>query len=110
MFRSSQEWAAAWASAGTSYLDGSGQPWKPPVPVVDFNKNMVVGVSAGDGPSSCSGVGIKSPTEQATSITFTYVVVKDGGRQACAAVIVPLVAFVEVSRSDKTVLFNRVDQ
>ena len=108
VIRTLVDWEAAWNTAEPRGFDLNGIPFRPALPPVDFSRNMVLGVVAGSGSSSCSGIAIETPKEEPGQLTVPYTVsagIPSGA--ICAAVALQLVAFVVVSQSTKPIVFVR---
>jgi hypothetical protein len=103
--RNAQAWQAIWAQRQDPRIPPSA------VPVIDFGRDMVVGVSEGLGSSGCEGLQITHVTESDSEVLVDYVRSAPRFDPAnpigCTGAIVPLVDFVTVKQSDKPVRFAR---
>lgn len=103
--RTAPAWDAIWAQRQTFEFPVS------PIPVVDFGRDMVIGVSEGTGPSGCHSLQITRVTESDAELVVDYlrsVPHFDPAQPiACTLSVVPLVDFVATKQSDKPVRFAR---
>ena len=104
VLRTSGEWEAAWNGAEATRFFADGTPDRPPLPAVDFSRQMVVGLVAGTGPNGCSGLALEPPVEAPGELTIRYTIFTGAG-MICTASTVPLVAFAAVAQSGKPVVF-----
>lgn len=102
VIRNDADWAAAWQVH---------QPLtSPPTPrpVVDFSRDMVLGLSRGSGPNGCFGLTILRVVDEGAQLVVQYRVSEPPAQQVCTTVIVALTDFVTVPRSDQPVRFEPV--
>lgn len=110
VFRTASEWYSTWYALPSKFFFDDPQPPHTPPPAVDFASTMVVGVVSGWGTNSCAGLGVLSAREEETRVLVMYSV-SDGrsATVACGGVMVRLLNFVLIPRSDKPVVFQRKD-
>ncbi len=99
VIRSDADWRSAWATlhAGSSPV--------PPVPPVDFSREMVLLAALGDRPSGGFGVAIREVTFDGSTVGAAVVETRPGPRCIVTAVVTQPVAVVTVPRSDVPVVF-----
>ncbi|MFM7705218.1 MAG: hypothetical protein ACKO6D_09970 [Rubrivivax sp.] len=100
--RSDTEWRAAWQAHEPRTTPAAERP------VVDFSRQMVLGLTQGTGPNGCHGLSIRRVVEQADQVQVQYAVTLPTGSAACTEALVPLTDFVVVERLDKPVAFAQV--
>ena len=77
-------------------------------PLIDFTKDMVLGLTLGTGSSGCYGMSIRRVIEEERELRVEYLSATPSGLGLCTMSIVPLTDFVVVPRSDKSVYFVQV--
>jgi hypothetical protein len=95
--------ADAWQKLWIAYTRYSNPPL--PLPAVDFQTKMVVGVFIGLPPSSCYSTKIESIRRTADKLTVRYVETAPRAGTACAAVLTSPAHLVVTERSDLAVEF-----
>lgn len=104
VIRSQDEWQAAWAE-----VKSIGNP-PPPLPVMDFAHNVVIGASIGWTGNACTAFGIRKIQRQGTDYQVEYGFGEPPPPDAaCMAVIVPAYAFAIVPAPVGRVTFERRD-
>lgn len=101
--RTEADWRKAWEEHDTLTIPPR------PAPSVDFTQTMLLGVSAGWGPVSCSELRINRVHQDADTLVVEYRVAdtsRAGG--TCGQALSPLFDLVQVSVSDLPVKFIQV--
>lgn len=97
--RTDAEWERAWSTYKTSTMP------PPERPQLDFNANVLVGVSLGEGPNGCHRVRILRVTEESRAVRVEYRHDFPDTWSLCTQAIVPLADFVTFTRLEKEVYF-----
>jgi hypothetical protein len=105
VFRSRAELDAALAAAPFRVWPIGLVTEEPPIPAWDFETQMVVGISLGEGPW-CTAPRIQSVSSDGTDVRVPYTA-PSSGTLACMH-LAPLIAFVRVPRVPGRVVFEQV--
>lgn len=81
-------------------LDIFGGPPTEPLPIVDFNRNMVLAVASGEQPLACYSIGITFAESDGTDLSVTVTETGPAVGCSCATVLSQPVEVVEVPRAD----------
>lgn len=101
--RTELDWYKAWVE------HDSRQSPAPQIPIIDFSKNMLLGVSLGWGPNGCHGLAITRAQQTADALRVEYRhLVPSGPDVICSQSLVPLVDFVELPQSELPISFIEV--
>jgi hypothetical protein len=102
-------WAKLWAEhvSQVRVVGDTGTSVTRPLPDVDFNTQMVIGVFLGMGGDGCTSTSISSVTSDGATITVRHSDTVPGIGIACAAYVPSPAALVTVPRSDLPVQFVR---
>jgi hypothetical protein len=95
-------WQALWAEHGKSRIPA------PPLPAVDFSRQMLVGVFAGHKPDGCHSAGIVRVASNDGKLVVEYEESGRGPGVFCAAVLTQPMHIVAVERLDAPVQFVQV--
>ncbi|MBH9551942.1 hypothetical protein [Inhella gelatinilytica] len=79
-----------------------------PLPRVDFNQFMVLGLTLGTGANGCYGLSIQRVLATSSQAVVEYRFMEPGPNSACTLALVPLTDFAVVRRIDGPVLYRRV--
>lgn len=90
----------AWADLWTRYTSNFGP--QPPLPSVDFNINMVLGVTAGGG---CASMSITRVTQYNSNITVEYQIPPIPAGVTCTANVAVITQLILVPKSSGSVTF-----
>ena len=102
-------WAKLWAEhvSQVGAAGDTGTPATRPLPDVDFNTQMVIGVFLGMGGNGCNGTSISSVTSDGATITVRHSDTVPGIGIMCAMYVPSPAQLVTVPRSDLPVQFVR---
>jgi hypothetical protein len=101
VFDNEADWLAAWKAVPAGfYQSGNVQ-----IPLVDFNKDRVVGLSFGSGASGCQGFGIINVVQDNNEIKVLYFRSGPSYGLVCAAVVVDLSGFIAIPKSAMPIKF-----
>jgi hypothetical protein len=101
--RTESEWNAIWDQR-TSFVTPS-----PVKPIIDFTSSMVVGISLGMWPNGCHRLEILQVLDKVDELEVHYRHVQPSGEVMCTTSFVPVVGFVTVPSSTKSVRFVSVN-
>jgi hypothetical protein len=100
--RTPSEWQQIW-DAHTSLA------FPPPaIPIVDFGMSTVVGVALGFRPSGCNAMQIVGATDSASEVLVQFRELLPPPGVGCAGVVVFLVQFATIPKTDKPVKFIQI--
>jgi hypothetical protein len=89
-------WAALWAEHGKGRA----------LPAVDFSRQMVIGVFAGQLYSPCYNMHIQSITSDQSRVTVHYVIVPPAAGVMCVATVASMAQVVAIDRTSLPVVFT----
>ncbi len=101
VFDNEADWLEAWKAVPAGfYKAGDVQ-----IPLVDFNKDRVVGLSFGSGASGCPAFGIINVVQDHNEIKVLYFHSGPSYGSACTAVVVDLSGFIAIPKSNMPIKF-----
>ena len=98
--RSAAEWGALWKENGAN----------PPLPAVDFSREMVVGVFVGTRPTAGYGVEIVRAIGNSSTLVVEYVETTPSRGTITAQILTAPYHLVAIPKRDGTVVFKKVDK
>ena len=102
VIRDASAWAEFWAKHKQHLLP------QPPLPRVDFSRQMVVGIVLPGRPNGCYAVAIDKIEQETTGLAVSYKETTPPRDAMCSMAIVWPVHLVKTARTDSTVVFRRL--
>jgi hypothetical protein len=101
VFDNEADWLAAWRALPAGFYQGGALE----IPLIDFNKDMVVGLSFGYGSNGCHGMRIINVVQDKNEINVFYLRSTPSAGSICTANIADLSEYIAIPKSTTPIKF-----